>query len=74
MRVSTLLVAAVTLVSGALAVDVQKSVIVTYPNETPDSVLDQAKAAIEESGGTITHNYQLIKYEHLDSVATVTVH
>jgi len=37
----------------------QRSVIITYedPN-TPDSVLAQAKKAIEEAGGIITHEYR----------------
>ncbi|KAH8899474.1 hypothetical protein GQ53DRAFT_741603 [Thozetella sp. PMI_491] len=61
MKPSSLLVAAVALFAGAIAVDVQKSVIITYPEETPDSVLDQAKDAIRASGGTVTHEYQLIK-------------
>ncbi|KAH8904012.1 endopeptidase inhibitor-like protein [Coniochaeta sp. PMI_546] len=61
MKLTTLLVTALTIVSGAFAVDVQKSVIVSYPADTPNSVLDQAKDAIKESGGIITHEYQLIK-------------
>ncbi|RKU43926.1 hypothetical protein DL546_001070 [Coniochaeta pulveracea] len=61
MKLTTLLVAALTVVSGAVAVDVQKSVIISYPAETPDSVVDQAKKAIKDSGGIITHEYQLIK-------------
>lgn len=62
MRLIAFLVAALTIVSGAFAVDVQKSVVITYPSNTPDSVLDQARHAIEESGGIITHEYHLIKY------------
>ena len=62
MRPSALLFAALAVFSGVSAVDVQKSVIITYPPETPNSVLDQAKKAIEDGGGLITHEYQLIKY------------
>jgi hypothetical protein len=40
----------------------QKAVIVTYPDNTPDSVLDQAKDAIKAAGGIITHEYKLIKW------------
>ncbi|KAJ4306834.1 hypothetical protein N0V88_000205 [Collariella sp. IMI 366227] len=47
--------------SGAIAVDIQKSVLVTYPPETPNSVVDQAKKAIVDAGGVITHEYTLIK-------------
>ncbi|KAK2801091.1 hypothetical protein FQN50_007900 [Emmonsiellopsis sp. PD_5] len=39
----------------------QKAVVVTYPADTPNSVIDQAKEAIKEAGGTITHEYNLIK-------------
>ncbi len=62
MRASVFLATAMALASGVIAVDVQKSVIVTYPSETPDSVLDQAKKAIVDGGGVILHEYQLIKY------------
>lgn len=61
MRLIAYLVAALTVVSGALAVDVQKQVIVSYPQDTPDSVVAQAKQAIVDAGGIITHEYQLIK-------------
>lgn len=39
----------------------QKSVVVSYPADTPDSVLAQAKAKILEMGGFITHEYHIIK-------------
>lgn len=39
----------------------QKQVIVSYPDNTPDSVLDKAKNAIKEAGGVITHEYKIIK-------------
>ena len=39
----------------------QKAVIVSYPNDTPDSIVDQAKEAILAAGGIITHEYILIK-------------
>ncbi|CAP80161.1 hypothetical protein N7519_007611 [Penicillium mononematosum] len=37
-----------------------KSVIITFPKGTPDSVVDQAKACLVASGGVITHEYNLI--------------
>jgi hypothetical protein len=40
----------------------QKSVIVSYPADTPESVLSQAKEAILQAGGFITHEYHIIKY------------
>jgi hypothetical protein len=53
-----------TLAMGAIALGAQlpqKAVIVSYPNETPDHILDQAKDAIKAAGGIITHEYKLIK-------------
>ncbi|KAK0708968.1 hypothetical protein B0T26DRAFT_720017 [Lasiosphaeria miniovina] len=61
MRLFAFLIAALTFFAGVIAVDIQKSVIITYPGNTPDSVLDQARKAIVDSGGLITHEYQLIK-------------
>ncbi|KAJ5164735.1 uncharacterized protein N7500_006565 [Penicillium coprophilum] len=37
-----------------------KSVVVTFPKGTPDSVVSQAKASLVASGGVITHEYHLI--------------
>lgn len=39
----------------------QKSVIVSYPDNTPDSVVEQAKNAIKSAGGMITHEYKIFK-------------
>jgi hypothetical protein len=61
MRLFSFFIAALTLLSGVIAVDIQKSVIVSYAPETPNSVVDQAKKAIEDAGGIITHEYTLIK-------------
>lgn len=44
-----------------VAIAPQKAVIVTYPEGTPDSVMDQAKDTIRKAGGMITHEYKLIK-------------
>ncbi|ERF75902.1 hypothetical protein EPUS_01268 [Endocarpon pusillum Z07020] len=44
-----------------IAVAPQKAVIVTYPDDAPDSVLDQTKKEIERAGGIITHEYKLIR-------------
>ncbi|KAF4629638.1 hypothetical protein G7Y89_g8511 [Cudoniella acicularis] len=40
----------------------QKAVIVSYPDDTPDSIITQAMDAVREAGGLITHEYKLIKY------------
>ncbi|KAK4251622.1 hypothetical protein C7999DRAFT_27696 [Corynascus novoguineensis] len=61
MRPFSFLIGALALVSGVMAADVQKSVLVTYPPETPDSVVSQAKQAVVDAGGVITHEYTLIK-------------
>ena len=51
-----------TFVLGVFSAQVpQKAVIVTYPEDTPDHVLDKAMEAIEAAGGMITHEYKLIK-------------
>ncbi|KAI9711215.1 MAG: hypothetical protein M1820_002202 [Bogoriella megaspora] len=50
------------LVACALAqTSSQKAVMVTYESDTPDSVIDKAKEAIEQAGGEITHTFKLIK-------------
>ena len=60
MKPITYLVAA--LATGAAAVDVQKQIIISYPDmSTPDWVLNEAKNAILEAGGAIIHEYNLIK-------------
>ncbi|KAK3074581.1 hypothetical protein LTR53_002859 [Teratosphaeriaceae sp. CCFEE 6253] len=44
-----------------LAAAPQKQVIISYPADTPNSVLEQAKAEIIKAGGAIEHEYSLIK-------------
>lgn len=39
----------------------QKSIIVSYDDNVPDSVINQAMDAIKSAGGMITHEYKLIK-------------
>ncbi|MDI1487893.1 MAG: hypothetical protein OHK93_007166 [Ramalina farinacea] len=39
----------------------QKQVLVTYPNDTPQSELDEFRSAIESTGSEIVHEYNLIK-------------
>jgi len=39
-----------------------KAVLVSYPADTPDTVLWQAKKKIIDMGGIITHEYKIIKY------------
>jgi len=39
----------------------QKSVIISFPSDTPYSVIEQAKEAVLNAGGVITHEYKIIK-------------
>lgn len=48
---------AVVLSASASALATQKAVIVTYPADTPKSVLEQAMSSIREAGGVVTHEY-----------------
>ncbi|KAF2002511.1 hypothetical protein P154DRAFT_488535 [Amniculicola lignicola CBS 123094] len=48
-------------VTYAMAVAPLKSVIISYPNDTPQSVVDQAMESIKAAGGEITHIYNIIK-------------
>ena len=41
----------------AYATSPMRSIIVSYPEGTPDSVLSEAKSAIKSAGGMITHEY-----------------
>ncbi|KKY28838.1 hypothetical protein UCRPC4_g00347 [Phaeomoniella chlamydospora] len=45
----------------ASAASTQKAVIVSYPNNTPGHVIEEAKDIIREAGGVITHEYKLFK-------------
>ncbi|KAF2792153.1 hypothetical protein K505DRAFT_308170 [Melanomma pulvis-pyrius CBS 109.77] len=47
--------------ASAMAVAPHKSVIISYPNDTPQSVVDDAMESIEKAGGKITHKYNIIK-------------
>lgn len=61
MKPSTLFATVLALAAGVVAVDQRKQVVVTYPGNTPDWVVSQAKDAIVAAGGVITHEYNLIK-------------
>lgn len=57
----TLFLPLVLLAGSVAAVAQQKSVIVSFPKGTPDSVVAQAKHAIIAAGGVITHEYKVIQ-------------
>ncbi|KAA8573601.1 hypothetical protein MFRU_001g04320 [Monilinia fructicola] len=49
------------LTAGLSAPTPQKAVIVSYPDNTPNDVVQKAMDAIKAAGGIITHEYKLIK-------------
>ncbi|OTA65377.1 hypothetical protein K449DRAFT_392477 [Hypoxylon sp. EC38] len=61
MRFFSTIIASLAVAHGASAVDIQKSVIVSFPTETTDDIINRAKDDIRNAGGIITHEYQLIK-------------
>jgi len=60
MKISIFIITLITVVLAATMP--QKAVIISYPDNTPDRILDQAKDAIKAAGGMITHDYKLIKW------------
>ncbi|KAH8677693.1 hypothetical protein BX600DRAFT_134743 [Xylariales sp. PMI_506] len=61
MRLLHSVVAALAVAQGVMAVDVLKSVLVTFPNDVAADVVDRAMGEIKSAGGVITHQYKLIK-------------
>ncbi|KAF1990693.1 hypothetical protein K402DRAFT_389623 [Aulographum hederae CBS 113979] len=49
------------LAAFVMAAAPHKSVIISYPDGTPDSVIAEAIKAIKAAGGVITHEYKIIK-------------
>ncbi|KAL4801452.1 hypothetical protein BDV18DRAFT_149234 [Aspergillus unguis] len=47
-------------VLGLLPLALAKSVLVTYPQDTPNSVIEDAKNSVRQGGGTITHEYNTV--------------
>jgi hypothetical protein len=45
----------------SFAMAAQRSVIISFPNDTPDSVVEDCKESIRSNGGVITHEYNIIK-------------
>ncbi|KAJ5888847.1 hypothetical protein N7495_008888 [Penicillium taxi] len=54
------LTALLSLIPLALATKSLKSVIITFPEGTPDRLISEAKESLVASGGVITHEYTLI--------------
>jgi len=61
MKLSFSLISVAFLAISAMAVAPQKAVIVSYPDATPDSIVNHAMDVIREAGGVITHEYKLFK-------------
>ncbi|KFZ10288.1 hypothetical protein V502_08216 [Pseudogymnoascus sp. VKM F-4520 (FW-2644)] len=58
----TLLAPLLTLLAlAAAAAQPQRQVIVSYPDNTPNSVLEAAMDEIRAAGGIITHEYKIFK-------------
>ncbi|KAK5172645.1 uncharacterized protein LTR77_002765 [Saxophila tyrrhenica] len=58
--IQLLLIALLAFFGAAATVD-QKPVIISYPKDTPQSVLDEAMETIRKAGGVITHEYSIIR-------------
>lgn len=54
---TSLVLLALTAATAFAASVAQKAVVISYPDETPQHVLDEAKEAILAAGGIITHEY-----------------
>ena len=63
MQFSRLIASALALAAGGLAVDFEKSILVTYERQAPrvSQMIDDAKSAIINAGGKITHEFKFIK-------------
>ncbi|KAI0414923.1 hypothetical protein EKO27_g11221 [Xylaria grammica] len=61
MRFLPVVAAALAAAQGAFAVDIQKAIIMSFPKGTPDDVVNRAMDDIRKAGGTITHEYKLLK-------------
>ncbi|GAM86127.1 hypothetical protein ANO11243_041380 [Dothideomycetidae sp. 11243] len=61
MRFSSSLLTAICAAAAVQAAVPMKSVLVSYPKEALDSVVDTAMQAITDAGGEITHVYDIFK-------------
>ncbi|KAI7787194.1 endopeptidase inhibitor-like protein [Diaporthe eres] len=61
MKLIAYLLLALSAISGAFAVEAQKSFIISFPDDTADSVVTAAKKQIADAKGVITHEYTIIK-------------
>ncbi|KAI1489581.1 hypothetical protein F5X96DRAFT_605120 [Biscogniauxia mediterranea] len=61
MRFLSTVAAVLAVAQGAFAVDIQKAIIVSFPDGTPDDILNKAMSDIRGAGGIITHEYKLLR-------------
>ncbi|KKY37430.1 putative endopeptidase inhibitor-like protein [Diaporthe ampelina] len=61
MKLIAYLLLALSAISGAFAVEAQKSFIISFTDDTSDSVIEAAKKQIADAKGVITHEYTIIK-------------
>ncbi|KAL5338786.1 hypothetical protein BJX70DRAFT_365652 [Aspergillus crustosus] len=45
---------------GLLPLAIANSILVTYPKNTPNSVIENAKDSFRKAGGVVTHEYSLV--------------
>jgi hypothetical protein len=57
MRFATLSVLTALFAATTMAAAPQRSVIISFPNETPDHIVEEAKEGIRKAKGVITHEY-----------------
>ncbi|KAK5107121.1 hypothetical protein LTR62_001711 [Meristemomyces frigidus] len=61
LSLTNLLLASFAAISLASTPQDHNQVIVSYPKDTPTAVIEEAMEAIRKAGGTIEHEYSLIK-------------
>ncbi|KAF1831042.1 hypothetical protein BDW02DRAFT_572389 [Decorospora gaudefroyi] len=61
MRFAILSLLIALLATFAMAAAPHRSVIISWPNDTPDEIVEQSKEAIRKAKGVITHEYNIIK-------------
>ncbi|KUI67318.1 hypothetical protein VM1G_03293 [Cytospora mali] len=61
MKLIAYLLPALSVISGVFAVEAQKQFLISFPQSTADSVVQEAKQKIIDAKGFITHEYTLIK-------------
>ncbi|KAG9195691.1 hypothetical protein G6011_00812 [Alternaria panax] len=49
------------LATVVMATAPHRSVIISWPKDTPDEIVEQSKEAIRQAKGVITHEYNIIK-------------